>query len=157
MLYCPVDTSLILCKRSQPLPGLSESSETSLPAGQQDEAARIDAMFEQSDRQWEQTQNEMAMLVAFKNKDEDKNTSFVLVPLFVPSVSDLSLSVPLHRRKRVPFNGKPGAGPRNPLQKGSTMDKPPPPGYLCYRCATPGMHSFLHLPYLKTLFSTDLS
>lgn len=45
------------------MPGLSDPSGHSSTDVNQDEAARIDAMFEQSDQQWEQTQSEMAMLV----------------------------------------------------------------------------------------------
>lgn len=119
---------------------LSDKPASALADVDNDEAAKIDAMFEQSGQQWEQAQQQMAKLVAFSGLP-----LIFFANVNVCAVSSLLPPFLLHFRstsaRKIYNNPRTANGGRTTntnMQSQQMPRKPPHSGYVCYRCGQPG-------------------
>lgn len=105
------------------------------PAGTEDEAAAIAAMFSETSEQWEQTQERMAQFVLLPIRLSRCRSSLYLN---VVPFRSLSRSRPIYTR---PFNNNrpqhSGGGGQQQHHR-QPDSRPLPPGYICHRCNKKG-------------------
>ena len=99
-----------------------------ITTGNAEEDARIQAMFQQQEDQWEQDLDDMSMWA---------DSSSQSISIVLTRALRQPRAAAQHRQRQKP-TGPPGGGAPGKFDYSLPPDKDPPVGYICYRCGQKG-------------------